>query len=357
VSIYSTIDYLRSVGERDGKERGAREGAARQLGRLLRRHGKRKFGSPPPEQQALLDQLIDRSGRQALEQARDRFLIVQDWAELLAGLVPPTERPSDPAYLLPFEIDPEPMAESIDQHARVTKMSGEPAIVHIRFQRVYRENLGEILYKESQSLRKEHRCPVTTAVILMWTGADGPAMTGEYAIPGGGTYTYNLTRLWERDVEEMFDSLATVSYAPLSKFAPERLPEVVRRMDEMIETKSPDEKTHAALWVVAYSSMGLRYPAEQVNALLSARMPYILDRPECRGTMSEGFYAGCTRGEQEGTVEATRGWVRALGSRRLGEPTPRVAEALAAIDSRERLEQLASGVLKESSWQEVLAPS
>ena len=44
----------------------------------------------------------------------------------------------------------------------------------------------------------------------------------------------------------MFDSIATAAYAPLSKFPPERLAEVVRRMDEFIETNSPDEKTRAA---------------------------------------------------------------------------------------------------------------
>jgi hypothetical protein len=358
VSIYSTIDYLRNLGTRDGRERGVPAGAARQLGRLLLRHGKRLFGPPSPEQQGLMDQLMDRSCVAMLEQARDHFLGVPGWAELLAGLEVPAELPADPAYVQPFEIDPEPMAPSIDEYARVTmKGSSEPAIFHIRFQRVYQEDLGEILYKDSKRIGAERHCPVTSVVILMWPGADGPAITGSYTVPGGGTYTFNVTRLWERDVDEMFDSVATAAYAPLSKFPPERLAEVVRRMDEFIETKSPDDKTRSALWVVAYSSMGLRYPAEQVNALLSARMPYLLERPECRSTMSEGFHTGYSEGEQEGAVKATRGWVEALGRKRLGEPPLPIAQALAANTSRDRLEQLASRVLKGASWQEVLAPS
>ncbi len=358
MGIYSTIDYLRSVGLRDGRERGVEGGAARQLGRLLLRHGKRRLGPPSQAQQGLVDVLVERAGRPMLELARDRFLNVPDWAELLAGLEPPLERPPDPHYVKPFEIDPEPPAPSIDEYARVSvKATGEPNIVHIRFQRVYQPNLGEILYKDSKHVQAERKCPVTTVVILMWPGADGPAITGEYAIPTGGSYTYSVTRLWERDVEEMFGSVATVAYAPLSKFDPQRLPEIIRRMDDYIEANAKDEKTRSALWVVVYSSMGLRYPAEQVNQLLAAQLPYILEREECQSTMSEGFHAGYTEGEQEGAIQALRGWVEVLGSQRLGTPPPLVAQALAANTSRDRLEQLAARVLKGANWQEVLAPS
>ena len=80
MSIYSTIDYLRNLGMRDGRERGVQAGAGRQLGRLLLRHGKRLFGPPSPEQQEQMDQLMDRSGVAMLEQARDRFLDVPGWA-------------------------------------------------------------------------------------------------------------------------------------------------------------------------------------------------------------------------------------------------------------------------------------
>jgi hypothetical protein len=358
VGIYSTIDYLRSLGMRDGRERGVRGGAAGQLGRLLLRHGRRRFGPPAQAQQRLVDVLVERAGLSILEQARDRFLNVPGWTELLAGLEVPLERPADPYYVKPFEIDPEPPAPSIDEYARVsTKSSGDPSIIHIRFQRVYQPNLGEILYKDSKRVQAERKCPVTSVVILMWPGADGPAITGTYAIPSGGTYTYTVTRLWERDVEEMFGSVATAVYAPLSKFAPECLPEIIRRMDDYIEANATDEKMRSALWVVVYSSMGLRYSAEQANQLLASQLPYILEREECRSTMSEGFHAGYSEGEQEGAIQALRGWVEALGSQRLGAPPPLVAQALTANTSRDRLEQLAARVLKGANWQEVLAPS
>jgi hypothetical protein len=39
MTIYSTINYLIAEGEKDGKLRGHKEGACRQLSKLLRRHG------------------------------------------------------------------------------------------------------------------------------------------------------------------------------------------------------------------------------------------------------------------------------------------------------------------------------
>jgi hypothetical protein len=302
---------------------------------------------------------MDRSAGKELEQARDRFLDVPGWTELLALIEPPAERPADPGYVGPFKVDPEPMAPSIDQHARVTLISGEKAIAHIRFQREYQANLGEILYKDSKRLEAEHHCTVMPpGVLLVWPGADGPGMTGEYAIPGGGTYRYHLTRLWERDVEEMFSNVAVAAFAPLSKFAPERLPEVIRRMSEVIDAEVEDEKLRSAVWVMAYTCLGLRYSAEQANELLGKeRLVYIMDRPECRSGMSRAFYAGLSEGEQEGAMQATRDWVRTLGGQRLGEPPPLVEQALGMIDTRERLDQLATRVLKAASWPEVMAPS
>ena len=55
MSIYSTVDYLYGEGEKDGKKRGLLLGKCQQSGKLLSRHGKRRFGPPSDEQRALLD--------------------------------------------------------------------------------------------------------------------------------------------------------------------------------------------------------------------------------------------------------------------------------------------------------------
>jgi hypothetical protein len=355
VGIYSTLDYLHSVGARDGHARGLEAGICRQVGKLLLRHGKRRFGPPPEAHQTLLDHLIDRVAWGPLEQARDRFLDATDWPALLAGLIAPEARPPDPEYLLPFEIDPDPMPPSIDHYAQVRHLdTGKPAIIHLRFQRMYQDNIGAVLYRESQRLQAEHLCSVQTALTLLWTGADGPGMTGEYAIPSGGTFSYLVTRLWEKDVESSFHSISTVSYAPLCKFPPEELPAVVRRMEEFIDRDGHDESDKQIMWVVAYSTMGLRWPAEQVNELLAKHLPMLFRRHECRGTLSEGFYEGYAKGEAEGVRQATLRWVLDLGGRRLGQAPPLVLQALEAERAMDRQEQRASRVLQAATWQEVL---
>jgi hypothetical protein len=356
-TIYSTLNYLHDTGAKDGRERGLSEGASRQLGKLLSRHGKRRFGPPPDEQRGLLDRLVERAALPALEQVAGRFQGAQGWTDLLEGISAPEETRDDPEYLLPFEFDPEPMPPSIDEFAKVRKITGEPAIIHIRMQRLYQDNIGAVLYKEAQRLQAEHRCSVETAVMLLWQGADGPAMTGEYRVPGGDFFRYHLTRLWERDVDEMFDNLGTLAYAPLGKFEPERLPEVLRRLDEAIETQAKDEKTRENLWVVAYQGMGLRFPAERVHELLKHRLPFILGTQACRGTLSEGYYAGYSQGEADGQFQATRRWVLELGRQRLGAPPAGVEQGLQTIRQLDRLEQLAARVLKGGSWPEVLAPN
>jgi hypothetical protein len=354
MSIYSTLNHLVALGAKDGKERGCRAGACRQLGKLLLRHGKRALGTPSPEQRALMDQLMEQWNLEQLEQVRDRLPDAASWSALLAD-IQVLARPADPDYLLPFEFDPEPMPPSIDEYARVKKVPGGEVIFHIRFQRLYQENLGAILYRESQQKQAEHHCPVETVVLLLWPGADGPAMTGEYAIPKGGTYRYHLTRLWERDAEEMLNNPSTLAFAPLGKFKPERLGEIIRRMDEAIEARSEEDKHN--LWIVVYSGMGLRFSAEQVHELLAHRMPYLLQTQECRSTMSGGYYDAFTEGEAEGALQAARVWVLTLGRQRLGEPEPAVGKAIETRDSLDQLEQLAARVLKGTTWREVLAPN
>jgi hypothetical protein len=357
MEIYSTLHYLYLEGEKEGKARGAREGACRQLGKLLLRHGQRLFGPPAEDQCALLETLVDRVGLPQLELALERALRVPDWAGLLAGLAAPAQRPADPDFLVPTDFDPTPMPPSIDEYARVTmKATAGPAIIHLRLQRLYQDNIGSVLYRESKRLAAEHRCPVQTVVLLLWPGADGPAMTGEHPIPTGGTFRYALTRVWEQGPDGMFDSLATVHLAPLARFAPERLPEIVRRMEEVIETKCREEEKGRA-WLVAYGNMGLRYPAEQVHALLAHRLPFIHQLEECRRIKSTGYHAGFTQALGEGALQVTRRWALTLGGQRLGEPPPGVPAGLETIRDLGRLEQLAARALKGASWQEVLAPN
>jgi hypothetical protein len=357
MSIYSTVAYLYDEGQKEGRQRGIQEGACRQLAKLLSRHGKRSFGPLQPEQRNVLESLTDRLGLVQLEQLRDRYLSAQNWAELLAGVTIPESPPTQPEYLLPFEFDPTPMPPSIDQYAKVRTEDGEAAVVHLRFQRLYQEDLGAILFRESVHLRERYRCPVKSVVLVLWKGADGPALTGQYRDPSGSLFCYQITRLWEKDVDEMLGSCGTIPFAPLARGAPERLPEIVHRMAEVISSQAKDQETIENLWGLAYLCMGLRYPAEQVNTLLADVLPTIYQCEDAKRVMSDGYYAGVSQGQEKGALQAMQCWVLTLGKRRLGEPPSNVPPAVEMIRSQERLEQLAARVLKGATWKEVLALS
>jgi hypothetical protein len=354
--IYSTIDYLYAQGVKDGRERGLREGACREVCKLLLRHGRRTFGDPSEEQRAVPEALADHLDLGQLERLRDRLPDVSSWAELLEGTTPAPDPPAPPEYLLPCDFDPSPMPPSIDTYAKVELLTGQPAVVHLRFQRLYQEDLGAILYRENRRLAEKYGQMVQTVVLVLWPGADGPAVTGEFHTPGGEVFRYLLTRLWEKDADEMFDSPATAAFAPLARFAPERLPEIVRRMINVI-TAQDDAEAQSSFWSMAYSSMGLRYPAEQVHELLAPVMPRILAHKDARTMMSEGYYAGQSRAEGDGAGRAARDWVLALGTRRLGEPTTALREQLETVANLERLEQIAVQLRKAATWPEALAPA
>src|SRR5262249_23224698 len=154
-----------------GLDHGQREGACRQLGKLLSRAGKRLFGAPGDEQRDRLDLLARRRALDALRLMRDRLLDAAGWDALLQGCEPPAEEPAQPDYLVPVEIDIGPVAPGIDQFTEVS-LAGRPMILHVRMQRLYQPDLGAILYKESQRLQKEHGRPVQAVVTLLHEGAD-----------------------------------------------------------------------------------------------------------------------------------------------------------------------------------------
>jgi hypothetical protein len=358
VTVYSTWKFVHGEGMQDGRERGRREGACGQLGKLLLRHGKRLRESPTPEQQELLDRLVATLDLEQLEQVRDRLLSAGDWAGLLRDIEPSGEVPPQPAYLVPCEFDPGPLAPSIDEYAVMERrFLGGKLILHIRIQRLYQDDIGAVLYQDSKRLEAEQHCPNQTAVMLLCESADGPAMTGEYAIPGGGTYHYVLTRVWERDAEEMLQGAGLAIYAPLARFASGGLPDLLRRVEQVIERDARNEQDRENAWVVLYGSMGLRYPAEQVNALLAHKLPYLRQTAVWRDIASAGYQAGCSQGYPEGAVQVSRRWILHLGGQRLGPPPTEIATALEAVTNLERLEQLAARVLKEADWQTTLAPN
>ena len=211
-------------------------------GKLLLRFGKRAFGPPTAERGRELDALAEKGALEQLERLQDRFATAKSWTDLMhaAGAAPHTP-PPPPDYLVPFDFDPTPMPPSIDQFMETTMHSEEKVIVHMRFQRLYQEDLGEVLYKASLQLQAKYQRQVITAVFMLWRGADGPGVTGEYQ-SGGHVFRYQVARLWEKDVDEMLLNPLMAVFAPLARFPPERLPKssvACRRFLRRIRTRTP----------------------------------------------------------------------------------------------------------------------
>jgi len=355
--LSSTHRYLHEKGEKDGVALGLAAGWTRQLCKLLLRHGNKTWAPATPEQRDWLHTLADRSGRAEFEQLLARFLQAKSWDELLTGLSLPAA-PVQPDYVMPPDFEINVASAAYDQYAAVsTKSTGERVVLHVRIQKQYQPELGRILYEQNRRVEElEGKKVQFTAVMLLWPGADGPDVTGEYRIPKGGVYRYAISRLWEKNVDEILVNPAMVIFAPLSNFPAARLPSIVTRVIELIRSES-DKETRDNFWKLLYWTMGLRYSADEVNAHLAPVLAEILALDDFKACVSGGFHHGFSRGQNQGILEATRTWVLTLGTHRLGDPTPALCEAIASLNALDRLEQLSARVLKEADWPSVMRPS
>jgi predicted transposase YdaD len=226
-----------------------------------------------------------------------------------------------------------------------------PYLVHLEFQANYDRELAERLLQYNVLLRRRHRLPVHSVVLLLRPRADGPALTGDLHLhlpdrPPYLTFSYEVVRAWRKPVTAVLaGGLAALPMAPLAEASPDALPEVIRQMEARIaQEASPDEA--GVLWTATYVLMGLRYSRKMATALL-------------RGVraMKESvtYQAIVDEGRAEGRITEARAILLRQGQKRFGPPTAEMRAALEAITSIERLELLAERLLDVESWQELLA--
>jgi predicted transposase YdaD len=99
-----------------------------------------------------------------------------------------------------------------------------------------------------------------------------------------------------------------------------------------------------------YVLMGLSFPAKLTHELLKG-----VQAMEESVTYQEIIAKGEARGRAEGRAEGERAALLRVGRKRLGEPSPEVAAALAAITAEERLGQLLERVVEVETWDELFA--
>jgi hypothetical protein len=354
----STCRAVDEAGRTAGHDYGLTEAMSGELARLLKSQARHEFGGPDPAGQATLDGLALAFARGRLEELADRLVAAPGWAEWLAGVVVPPPGPGLPDYTKNLEIDFEPSGPSIDTHMIVGLHGGGEAVIHLRFQKWYQENLDKHLFYETQKLERRHCKKVMVFVFLMWPPAEGPGMTGRYegrdARGKVKRFTYTIRRAWEMEPEEVTQTPGTMLLAPLSKGARERMPEIVQMIKNGLERSDTDTRSREAVWDAVYWSMGLICDLEGCHRALGDLLPVIHGSHYYLAAKGQAFLEAYSAAQSEGRLAAGRALVLRQAARRFGE-LPGAADTLAAVGTREELEALAQRVLTAGSWAALVA--
>lgn len=232
----------------------------------------------------------------------------------------------------------------------------EPWLAQIEFQSSYDRSLAQRLLRYSVLLQGRYDVPVRSIVVLLRTEADGPEMAGEieHRLPDEAEaylrYRYRIVRAWRQPVDGVLaGGLATLPMAPLADVTPERLPAVIRRMDERLRREATPQQA-GTLWTATYVLMGLRYPAELARRLVEG-----VARMRESATYQAILIEGREEGRQEGRADEARRLLLLQGRRRFGPPDAGTVAALDAITEIEQLEALGVRLLDVGSWEELLA--
>jgi hypothetical protein len=355
----STYMAIFAEARAQGLQRGRTEGACQQLRKLALHEGKLRFGPPADAQQALLDALTDGMAQAALEGLAERLPAAAGWDGLLAGVAAP-QAPPLPEFMKHYDPEPGPDNPGIDEAMEVADRRGDKRIIHLRIQSMYQEDIGRTVHAKNRALQEHYHLPAESFVILLWRGADGPAVTGRHEVPArkdrpAQTFKYGIQRVWQRKPEEaLAGGLGTLPMALMSDVAPERLPDIVRRVDARIRAEAPPAEG-ANLWMAACFWMGLRYPADMVRELLRDVWPRMTTSKFYQGTQAAGFAEGMSEGLVEGPLLATRRLILRRGEPRLQAPAEAATARLDAINHLETLEKLYERLPQAASWEQLLA--
>jgi predicted transposase YdaD len=239
-----------------------------------------------------------------------------------------------------------------DKVLRVRELA--PWLVHLELQAGRDPELPDRHLQYNVLLKRRHRLPVRSVVVLLRPEADRSELTGviEHWLPDGERYLefrYRVVRVWEKPVETVLaGGLGTLPLAPLADVTQATLPAVIRRMEERIRIEATPAQA-GVLWTAVLVLMGLRYSEAVITQLLQG----------VRGMKESVTYQailkeGREEGREEGRVEEARALLLRLGNKRFGPPSEPARATLEAISAVDRLELLSERLLDVESWEELL---
>jgi hypothetical protein len=357
----STCRAVDEAGRTAGREYGLAESISRTLTTLLSRQARQKFGEADATSRATLDGLARAFATQQLGELGDRLVASSSWDEWLAGVVVPPPAGGLPAYTRDLDIDLEPSGPSIDAYLKVGLRSGETTIVHIRIQKWYQPDLDRHLFEASRNFERKHGKLPMVAVFLMWPPAEGPGMTGRFEerdATGRVTriFTYTIHRAWEMTAEEVTRGPGTMMLAPLTRGARERMPEIVRMIEDGLERNRADAQTREKARAAAYWAMGLTCDLDEAHRALGDVLTRIQSSKDYLDAKGQAFLEAYSSAQQEGRRQAGRDLVLRQATRRFGPDADAVA-AITSIAEPDDLDAMARRVLTAADWASLLARS
>jgi predicted transposase YdaD len=238
----------------------------------------------------------------------------------------------------------------------------EPWIEHIELQAGRDVDLADRAHTYSALLRRHHRVPVRTALVLLRPVADGPELTGvlEQKYRNGQVYDwfrYDVVRVWKQPVDLFLASgLTVLPLAPVSDVADEKLPGVLMAIAERLAREASPEEA-ATLWNANRILMGLRYKKKQVDSIIEGVSAMLFG---IRGIEESSVYQGIleegeAKGLAKGRIEEAREVLLRHGRKKLGPPGESIEAEITALADLDRLHDLIDRILDVSTWDELLS--
>jgi predicted transposase YdaD len=276
---------------------------------------------------------------------------------------------ADPACVLVIDSNLSTVTADADKVLLVNEQA--PWIEHVELQAGRDIELADRVHGYSTLLRRRHKVPVHTTIVLLRPAADGSELTGTHELRDrhGDVYDwfrYDVVRLWHQPVEEILAAgLPVLPLAPVADVPANKIPEVLAVISERLITESSPEQA-ATIWAATKILLGLRYSIEQVAELVRGVSAMILG---IRGIEESSVYQdifakgeakglseGRVEGLAEGRLEEARQVLLQLGSKKFGEPEAAMRAQITAIVDVDTLNAFVARILDVATWDELLQP-
>jgi len=272
-----------------------------------------------------------------------RRLIEEDPAGWLAWVGLPVNGP-----IRPVESEVSTVLAEVDKLLRIEAAS--PWLAHLEVQASRDPRLPSRLLQYHALLRHRHDLPIESTIILLRPEADGPELSGRLDLHGATgdltlSFWFRVVRVWERPVEELLaGGLGVLPLAPLAATSHDQVPDIIRRLEVRFEREAPPA-TITDLWSATFLLLGLRYDREDARNWLR-RIRHMRESSTYQAILDEGRI--------EGEIRHARQMVLELGADRFGPADSATAARIQRIGDQPILNRLIHGVLRVSSWQELL---